>query len=292
MEIRTLRSFLVVAREGNVTRAAQSLHITQPALSRQLSELERELGCALLVREPRGVTLTESGMLLRKRAEEIVSLANRTEQEIRSPSIEVSGDVLIGGGESRSVELIARAASRLAERHPDVRVRLFSGNADDVLERIEKGLLDFGILMGREPGQRYETLDLEWEDRWGVLVRHDHPFAARSSITLEDLRSERLIVSTQSPGAPTSPDAPLATFLESGRVVATYTLLYNASLFVEQGMGIAVCFDGIIAAGEGTPFAFVPIDDVPGIPSRMVWKRHQPLSHAAEALLATVREVM
>lgn len=293
MEIRTLRSFLAVAREGNVTRAAQSLHITQPALSRQLAELERELGCDLLVREPRGVTLTDEGMLLRKRAEEIVSLTDRTELEMRSPTAEIAGDVWIGSGESRAIELIAAASARLAAHHPGVRVRLFSGNADDVLERTEKGLLDFGILMGREPSQRYETLDLGWQDRWGALVPHSHRFASQPSITLADLAGERLIVSTQSPGAAPTDVRPLEQFRETGgQIVSTYTLLYNASLFVEQGVGIAICFDGIIATGEGTPFAFVPIKDLPTIPSRMIWKRHQPLSRAAAALLSTLQEMV
>lgn len=291
MEIRTLRSFLAVAREGNVTRAASSLHITQPALSRQLAELERELGCELLVREPRGVTLTDEGMLLRKRAEEIVSLADRTELEMRSPVAEVSGDVWVGGGESRVVELVARAASRLASEHPGVRLRIFSGNADAVMERIEKGLLDFGIVIGHDPGNHYEQLELAWEDRWGVLVRKDDPLANQEQVELEDLRDRALIVSAQSHGHIDS-DPTLAFFDERGfNVVATYTLLYNATLLVEQGVGVAVCFDGIVQVGEGSPFAFVPVIGLPAVGSRMVWKRHQPLSRAANVFLVAMREL-
>lgn len=291
MEIRTLRSFLAVARESNVTRAARSLHITQPALSRQLSELERELGCELLVRESRGVTLTDAGMLLRKRAEEIVSLTDRAELEIRSPEANIEGDVWVGGGESRAIETVAKVAAQLADEQPGIHLRLHSGNRDDVVERVDKGLLDFGIVFGEEPPTRYDSLKLAWEDRWGMLVRADDPLAARDEITLDELRSRRIIASAQSSKA-VSQDDPTITFFgqENFDVVATYTLLYNASLLVEQGVGIAVCFDGIVATGEGSPFAFVPFADMAPVSSYLVWKRYQPLSRACEAFLRTMRK--
>ena len=291
MEIRTLRSFLAVAREGNVTRAARSLHITQPALSRQLSELERELGCELLVRESRGVTLTDAGMLLRKRAEEIVSLTDRAELEIRSPEANIEGDVWVGGGESRAIETVAKVAAQLAVEQPGIHLRLHSGNRDDVVERVDKGLLDFGIVFGEEPPTRYDSLKLAWEDRWGMLVRSDDPLAARDEIMLDELRNRRIIASAQSSKA-ASQDDPTITFFgqENFDVVATYTLLYNASLLVEQGVGIAVCFDGIVATGEGSPFAFVPFADMAPVSSYLVWKRYQPLSRACEAFLRAMRK--
>jgi DNA-binding transcriptional LysR family regulator len=291
MELRTLRSFLSVAQEGNVTRAARALHITQPALSRQLLDLERELGCELLIRESRGVTLTDEGLILRKRAEEILELADRAEQEIRSPQAAVEGDVWIGCGESRAVELVARVTSRMAREHPGVRIRLFSGNGDDVAERIDKGLLDFGLFMGREPDGQHECLELPWRDRWGVLMRRDHPLALYDRVSLNDLRDQRLIVSTQSRRASGQHEPTLAALEDQGFVVcATYTLLYNASLLVEQGVGVAICFDGIVSAGEGTPFAFVPLDNTEPITSTLVWKRFAPLSRANELFLATLRE--
>ena len=291
MELRILRSFLAVAREGNVTRAARTLHITQPALSRQLADLEREVGCALLVREARGVTLTEQGMLLRKRADEIVSLADRTERELRAPTAKVEGDVWVGGGESRAMALVARVATGVAADHPGVRLRVHSGNGADVLERVERGLLDFGVVFGSEPDARYERLRLPHEDRWGVLVRRDHPLARRDELTLNNLHDERLIVSGETgelgEGAPT-----LFRRLVSGGfdVAATYTLLYNASLLVEAGMGVAVCFDGIVATGEGTPFEFVPFADTPTTRAYLIWKRFQPLSRACDLFLRSMRE--
>lgn len=288
MELKTLRSFLAVAREGNVTRAARSLHITQPALSRQLADLERDLGCELLVREARGVTLTEEGVLLRKRAEEIVSLADRAELELRTPAAEVAGDVWVGGGESQVVGLIAEVAAQLTTDHPGIRLRLYSGNGNDVMERVDKGLLDFGLVMGREIGNAYEAVDMPWQDRWGVLMRRDDPLADRPSLVLDDVRHRRLIVSSQSTAGS---DGNLSFFDEEGfDVVATYTLLFNASLLVEQGVGIAVCFDGIVPAGEGTPYAFVPLTDLPTVGSRLLWKRYQPLSRASEVFLQALRK--
>ena len=290
MELRTLRSFLAVAREGNVTRAARSLHITQPALSRQLAELERELGCELLLRESRGVTLTDEGMLLRKRAEEIVLLADRTEQEIRSPEADIEGDVWVGGGETRAMVLIADVAQELSLRYPGLRLRLHSGNADDVIERVEKGLLDFGLIIGREPQAQYDSLQLPWQDRWGVLMRRDDPLAGCASLTTEDLRGRRLIVSSQGAEPAHGEGTGLRLLGREGfDVVATYTLAYNASLMVERGLGICVSFDQLIYAGEDSPFAFVPLTDLPTQGSRLIWKRYQPLSRACDTFLHALR---
>lgn len=291
MELRTLRSFLAVAREGNVTRAARQLHITQPALSRQLADLEREVGCELLVREPRGVTLTEQGMLLRKRADEIVSLADRAELELRTPTAEVDGDIWVGGGESRAMALVARVATTIAQEHPGVRLRIHSGNGTDVMERVEKGLLDFGVIFGDEPDARYESLPLPHEDHWGVLVRRDHPLARRENVTMGDLRGERLIVSGEVGEHAEGPATLFQSLVSEGfDVAATYTLLYNASLLVEAGMGVAVCFDGIVTVGEGTPFAYVPFVDAPTTPAFLVWKRFQPLSRACDLFMRCMRE--
>lgn len=290
MELRTLRSFLAVAHEGNVTRAARLLHITQPALSRQLAELEHDLGCELFVRESRGMTLTDDGMLLRKRAEEIVGLADRTELEMRSPSAQIEGDVWVGGGESRVMELVARAAHEIGAEHPGVRLRLYSGNGVDVMERVDKGLLDFGIVMGVEPPSRYEVLDLGWKDGWGLLMRRDHPLASREVLSVDDLTGEPIIVSAQLTAAAEPESLDPNRFGNADiRLVATYTLLYNASLLVEQGVGSALCFGGIIPAGEGTPFSFVPVEGAPPVPSLLVWKRAQHLSRACSLFLKTLR---
>ncbi len=290
MELRHLRYFLAAAREGNMTRAAVSCHVSQPALSRQLGDLERELGCELFVRESRGVTLTEEGMLLRKRAEEIVDLADRAELELRTDGAKIEGDVWVGAGESRVMDVVARAMARLGAEQPGVCLRLHSGNAEDVIERVDKGLLDFGVVIGHEVGRRFESLDLGWCDRWGVLMRQGHPLCERSSLTLEELAGERLIVSAQRHVDATDGGLFERVARQGISVVATYTLLYNASLLVERGVGVAICFGGIMAVGEGTPFAFVPLTDLPEVRAALVWKRFQPMSRAAQLFLRTIRD--
>lgn len=292
MELRTLRSFLAVAQVGNVTRAARQLHITQPALSRQLADLEREMGCELVLRKPRGVSLTEQGMLLRKRAEEIVSLADRVERELRAPAAEIEGDIWVGGGESRVMALVAQVAARITGEHPGVRLRVHSGNGADVLERVEKGLLDFGIVFGKEPDSRYESLLLPHKDRWGVLLPRDHRLVEHTSLSVEDLRDEKIIASSEGATLSGGRTALVERLAEVGvHVVATYTLLYNASLLVEAGMGVAICFDGIVATGDSTAFAYVPLNDLPPTSAYLVWKRLQPLSHACDLFLSAMREL-
>ncbi len=291
MELRHLRYFLAVAREGNVTRAAASLHVTQPTLSRQLADLEQELGRQLLLRESRGVTLTADGMLLRKRAEEIVALADRAEREMLADDTQVEGDVWVGGGETRTMEAIARTMRVLADSHPGIRLRLHSGNADDIIERVDKGLLDFGVILGRTPDARFESLELPSHERWGVLVRADDPLAALDSVASADLATRKLIVSNQPADTqqqPTEFDKLIGGL--SNNVVATYTLLYNASLLVEQGVGVAVCLDGIVYAGEGSPFAFVPTAMQPTVSTHLIWKRFQPQSRATELFLRELRQ--
>ena len=290
MELRHLRYFLATAREGNMTRAAATCHVSQPALSRQLSDLERELGCELFVRESRGVTLTDEGLLLRKRAEEIVSLADRAELELRADGVQVEGDVWVGAGESRALGVVAQVAADLAQDHPGLRVRLYSGNFDDVSERVDKGLLDFGVVIGHQVDNRFDRLALPWQDRWGVLLRRDHPLARRETLTLDDLRGERLIVSGQRREEVLEDSMEHYLEVKGLKVVSTYTLLFNASLFVEKGAAVAVCFDGIVPSGEGTPFSFVPLEDLPPAESIVMWKRLQPQSRACQLFLRVLRE--
>ena len=292
MELRTLRSFVSVAREGNVTRAATSLHITQPALSRQLAELERELGCQLLVRESRGVTLTEEGRVLRRRAEEILSLAERTEQEVGSTTRALEGDLWIGCGESRALMCVARVCARISSEHPKVSVHLHSGNRHDVLERVEGGLCDFGVVFGEVSASSFESMPLDFEETWGVLMPRDHPLASATSLALEDLRGQRLIVSEEtSPQQGGRHTISRTSLKERGLdVFSTYTLLYNASLLVEAKAGVALCFKDIVRTGPDTPFAFVPLEGMEPERPQIVWKRMTPTSRVTSIFLEYLRE--
>lgn len=292
MEIRVLEYFLAVAREQNITAAAEALHISQPALSRQLKNLEEELGKQLLIRGVKGsrkVLLTEEGMILRKRAEEILSLVQKTEKEITLSDEAIAGNVFIGAGETEAVRLFAKTAMSLRQKYPDIRYNISSGNAEHVLEYLDKGLIDFGLLFVEVDPQKYEWMPVPARDIWGVLMRKDAPLAGKEYISPEDLWDKPLIVSQQR-----GKDSELNRWLQKGEselnIVATYNLIYNASLLVDEGLGYALCFDGLINT-NGSNLCFRPLAPQLEAPCFIVWKRYQIFSKAANIFLQSLREM-
>lgn len=286
MEIRVPRYFLAVAREGSVTRAARALHLTQPTLSRQIRELEEELGQTLFSRGGRELSLTREGLLLRQRAEEIVGLAKITEKEFRSLGEKtVSGDLSLGCGESKALSFVTDALKVLQDEHPLIIPHFFSGNGEIVMDRLDKGLLDFAVLMGAENTERYYSLPLPNHDTWGLLMDKDDPMAQKKAITAEDLLDIPLILSSQSLSRDEL-SGWLGFPMSRLHIAATYTLLFNGSLMVRSGLGYALCFDHIAPSGKDSPFAFRPLTS----PLSLVWKKHQILSAPAEAFLAKIRE--
>ena len=288
MELRVLRYFLAVAREQSISAAAESLHLTQPTLSTQLKALEEELGKQLLIRGSKGsrkVLLTEEGQILRKRAEEILSLVHRTEEEITCSEEVLVGDVYIGAGETDIVRLFARTATAIQKEHPDVHVHIFSGNADYVLENLDNGLIDFGLVFGEPDPQKYESLPISQRDSWGVLMRRDAPLAQKEHITPEDLWDKPLILSHQR-----GDDFRWLKREESQlRIVATYNLVYNASLLVDEGLGYALCFDKLINTC-GSSLCFRPCAPPLESSAHLVWKRYPVFSKAAKAFLACLQK--
>ena len=293
MEFRILEYFLAVAREQNITAAAESLHISQPALSTQLKALETELGKQLLIRGVKGsrkVILTEEGMILRKRAEEIVSLMRRTEEEITGSEETIAGNVFIGSGETEIVRLFAKVAKKLQKKYPDIRYNISSGNAEHVLEYLDKGLIDFGLLSTEIDSQKYEAIPVPIKDTWGVLMRRDSPLAEKETICPEDLWDKPLIVSHQK-----GDDVYLNQWLQREEselhIVATYNLLFNASLLVDEGLGYALCYDKLMNT-HGSNLCFRPFD--PSLEARgfIVWKKYQVLSKAANIFLQYLRELL
>ena len=284
MDIRVLRYFLAVAREESVTRAAHTLHVTQPTLSRQLIDLEAELGKPLFIRGSRKLFLTEEGMLLRKRAEEIVALMEKTETELRGADEAVFGDVYIGCGETEAMRLIARAAKKLEESCPQIRYHLFSGNAEDVTERLEKGLLDFGLLVGVKDLSKYDYLKLPAWDTWGVIMREDSKYAQLTEITPETLAELPLFCSRQ---ALVRNDFSnwLGAQLDRLNVVGTYNLIYNAAVMVEEGLGYALCLDKLVDTTGLRGLCFKPLEPELTAGLVLVWKKHQMFSKAAERFL-------
>lgn len=286
MEIRVLRYFLAVAQEGSVTRAARALHLTQPTLSRQIRELEEELGQTLFSRGGRELSLTREGLLLRQRAEEIVGLAEITEREFRSLGEKtVSGDLSLGCGESKALSFVTDALKVLQDEHPLIIPHFFSENGEIVMDRLDKGLLDFAVLISAENTERYYSLPLPNHDTWGLLMDKDDPMAQKKAITAEDLLDIPLILSSQSLSRDEL-SGWLGFPMSRLHIAATYTLLFNGSLMVRSGLGYALCFDHIAPSGKDSPFAFRPLTS----PLSLVWKKHQILSAPAEAFLAKIRE--
>ena len=286
MELRVLRYFLAVAREESISDAAEFLHITQPTLSRQLMDLEEELGKQLLIRGKRNrkIMLTEDGMRLRKRAEEIVALTDKTEAEFLAADDAVSGDVYIGCGESDAMRIIAKTAVKLRQDYPDIHFHLYSGNAEDVSERMEKGLLDFGIFITSANIDKYDYLKLPAYDTWGLIMRKSDKLAAKDFITPQDLQGLPLIMSRQ---ALVQEDISRwgKKQIQDLNVVATYNLVYNAAIMTREGFGYTLTLDKLANTGSDSDLCFRPLKPELRINLNLVWKKYQIFSKASQKFL-------
>ncbi|WP_458122319.1 LysR family transcriptional regulator [Paenibacillus sp. Z6-24] len=292
MELRVLRYFLAVAREGSITAAADFLHITQPTLSRQLKDLEQELGKKLFVRSSHSIMLTDEGMLLRKRAEELVDMVTKLEAEFSSMEETVGGDVYIGGGETDAMRQIARVVKELQSSHPHIRYHLYSGNEDDVAERLDKGLLDFGILIQPADLSKYNHVHIPVHDVWGVIMRRDSPLARQDTIRPADLLNVPVICSRQVMKQTFSHNEFADWFGEDFdklNVVTTYNLAYNASIMVDEGIGYAIVLDKIVNTSADSNLCFRPLEPRLESGLNMVWKKHQVFSAAADLFLQKIQ---
>ena len=289
IETRLLHYFLAIAREQSITRAAETLHVTQPTLSKQMMDLERQLGTQLLVRGKKKITLTEEGVYLRNRAQEMLDLMEQTESAFRGEQETLGGDVYLGCGETRVMEFVADVFARLREDYPEMRLHLYSGDADAVMERLDKGLLDFGLLLGPLHQEKYDYLDLGMRDVYGLLMSHDCPLAAQETVTLDDIRRVPLIFSNQ----PYAGHQRLDWFdidPEALHIVATYNLITNATFLVERGLGYAFCIDGLIDAEGARNLTFRPLAPTLTLDACIAVKRHHTLSPAAKLFLEKLRE--
>ena len=284
MDIRVLRYFLAVAREQSFSTAAERLFLSQPTLSRQLKELEDELGKPLLIRSNKGVTLTEEGMILRKRAEEIVELMDKTEQEVRQSNDNVSGTVYIGAGETYAVKLIADTAHKLRKDYPNIHYSFFSGNGTDVMEKLERGLMDFGLIFGNIDRTRYEAIEIPLHDTWGVLMRQDEPLAKKASLTIADVSGLDLIIPRQ-PNHSTMLSEMIAEQAPDANIVAEYNLIYNASVMVGEGIGCAIALDRLINVSGDSKLCFRPFEPPMEAVCSFIWKRYSVFTKAAGIFL-------
>lgn len=287
MDIKALEYFLAIAREQNISKAAQSLHITQPTLSRQMKELEYSLQRQLFIRGNRKITLTEEGMILRKRAEEIIALLRRTEDEIIAVDDISEGDIYIGAGESDAVSFLSKAMYRLQKDYPKIRFHVASGDTSDVVEHLEKGLYDFGLLLGNIDVTKYEYIELSQKDSYGVLMRKDSPLAQKSYIEAKDLWDKPIICNRK-----ISDGDLLSTWFNRSvsqlNIVGTYNLLFNASLMVKEGIGYALALDKIINVSGDSQLCYRPLYPKLEVRMYLVWKKYQILSKPAEKFLENI----
>ena len=289
MELKNLTTFLAVAEKETISAAAKHLHLSQPSLSRQLMDLEKELGVTLFTRGNRKITLTEDGLLFRKRAEEIVELLEKTRSEFLSPRDTIAGNVSIGAGETYVIQLLGKIIKEIQVEYPNIKFHFYSGNADEVKERLDKGLLDFGVVISPVDVKKYDSLRLPAKDIWGVLMRKDSPLAVKEVITPKDLWDVPLITSRQS-----LVSSELSKWLKKDlkklTVVATYNLVYNASKLVEEGVGYGLTLDKLVNFAPDSPLCFRKLS--PALESNLdvIWKNTQVFSKASGLFLERMKE--
>lgn len=287
MELSDLRYFLAVAREESIKLASENLYISQPGLSKVIKRLENELGKELFIRENRKITLTEDGVLLRKRAQEIIDLVDKTEAEFikdEQNNSDISGDVYIGGGETEGMRFVAKTIKNLQSKYPNIHYHLFSGNSDDVMERVDKGLLDFGILIEPVDVRKYDYVRLPVSDSWGILMRKDSPLAKLDYIKPNNLLDLPLICSRQSL-VKNEISSWLGSDFENLNIISTYNLIFNASLLVDEGVGYALCLDKLVNTSCSSNLCFKPLK--PSLKANLIiiWKKYQVFPKASKKFL-------
>lgn len=289
MEIRVLQYFLAVAREQSISGAAEFLHLSQPTLSRQLKDMEEELGKQLFIRGNRKITLTEEGMLLRKRAEEIVSLVQKTEKELRVADSIIAGDVYIGAGETENIRIIAKTAQSLQKQYPQIHYHIASHDKSNILEQLDKGLIDFGIVMDTVDESKYDILSLPIREPWGIIMRKESPLAQKDCIRPEDMWDKPLILSRQALSS-----GKMTQWLQKSapdlNIVATYNLMYNGSLLVDEGFGYVIGFSRIINTTGDSNLCFRPLSPPLETHVYVIWKKYQMFSKAAEKFLSVLKQ--
>ncbi len=287
-----MKYFLTVAREGSITAAANVLHLTQPTLTRQLQDLEYELKQKLFVRGKYKITLTDEGILLKDRAEEIIEMVDKTKKDIISSGNDVKGDVYIGGGETDAMRYIAEVIKEIRTTNQNIIFHLYSGNAEDVMEKLDKKLLDFGLLVQHNDTSKYNSVALPVTDVWGVLMRKDSPLAKYKSVRFENLKGLPLINSRQAIKKSSNNEF-IKWFhgqLDSLNTVATYNLIYNAAIMVKSGIGYAITLDKLADTSDKSPLCFRPLEPKLEAKLNIVWNKSSVRSAAANLFLEKLQE--
>jgi DNA-binding transcriptional LysR family regulator len=291
MNLGVLRYFLTVAKEESISRAADFLHITQPTLSRQLMELEKEFGTRLLIRGNRKITLTNKGTFLQKRAKEILNLVDKTEAELKKPDEIVGGEICIGAGESDAFRFVAKAIKNFQKRYPNVRFRLFSGIKGDVTERLEKGTLDFGVIIGSYEVKKYNYIKIPATDEWGLLMRKDAPLASCGAIEPKDLLDAPVIAGS-SVWVRNEISEWLGQDMRKLNIIATFNLINNAAIMVEEGIGYALCLDKLVNTMGNSSLCFKPFEPRLRTSLHFIWKKYSVFSKASDLFLADIADIL
>ncbi len=289
MEIRVLEYFLAVAREQSFSKAADTLHLTQPTLSRQLKDLEEELGKQLFIRSSKKLSLTDDGMILRKRAEEIIELVRKTESEINNNDEQLSGDIYIGAGETDAVRILAKCFKTMISEHPNLHLHIESGDGIDVLYKLDKGLVDLALILGSIDTSKYDYINLPVYDTWGVLMRKDSALAEKEYITVDDLADEPLIISRQALHKKEI-NKWFDNRTDNLNIIATYNLAYNASLMAEENLGYVLTLDKLINTADSN-LKFAPLYPQTTIDIKLVWKKYQINSKAVERFVKKIEKI-
>ena len=288
MEIRTLRYFLAVAREENMTRAAEQLHVTQPTLSKTLKALEDELGKKLFTRHSFSIRLTEEGVLLRNRAEDLVSMADRIAQEFVTLDDITGGDIYLGLAESHLIQYLAREIREFRLQYPDLRYHITSGDTEQVTEKLDKGLLDFAVLAEEPNAAKYEALAFPETDVWGLVFPASDPLSQKETITVDDLIGLPLFCSEQS----WENDLPAwcGGRMPELRLEGSFRLSYNGSMFAKEGLGYLLTFDHLIDTSADSGLVFRPLSPRLKTKLYLIWKKYQVFSPIAERFLKKMQE--
>lgn len=288
MELRVLKYFLVVAREASITRAAEMLNITQPTLSRQLMQLEDQLGAKLFIRGKSKITLTDKGMLLRRRAEEIVDLAEKTENEFLEDDDLIAGEIFIGSGETNAMHSLAKAMKEFHDEYPQVQYSIYSANADDIKEKIDKGLIDIGLLTEPVDISKYDFIRLKQKEVWGVLMRKDELLASKEYITAKDLIDKPLI-NTRRLMVQNEISNWFGEDYDKLNIISTYNLIFNAAVMVEEGLGYAICLDKLVNFNDNINLCFKPLLPKLETGGVIIWKKHQIFSSATSKFIERLK---
>lgn len=285
-----MRYFIEVAREENITAASERLHVTQPTLSRQIADLEDELGVRLFIRGKRKTSLTDDGMFLFRRAEEILDLAEKTQSAFNKSEEIVTGDINIGCGETEGMAVLIDAMKKINQAHPDVHFHLYSGNEEDVSEKLKKGLVDFALFVGKANLDKYDYIKLPHCDVWGLLMRNDCPLAQKESVTPKDIKTVPLLCSRQALHS-----NELSLWLGGGfshlKIISTHNLIYNAALMVKAGMGCALTIENLVNTAD-TELTFRRLKPLMKADLFLAWKKYQVFSKAGDLFLKYLQDTL